>query len=439
MALPGAWCVWALFTTLVVVGVWKWMVRTGELIAPRPIFLGTIALYTLPRSAYLLWFERAPLTSGGLLAGSQHWLILETLALCAAGTVAFLVGHSRLSAIRTASSIDFTVPSADPNRAFWISAAAIAIGITALLYLIIAVGGLSYALRHQFELGTLLATKQPVFQLTRLLLIPIALLLIDEERHASRISIWVLAIVASLLLFPLGRRMFLVVAVGYPIALYHLLVRPIRIRWLISGAVLFGTLVFSLGYLRLLGTAGLSQAASVFRTSPSSVVHFMFNGTGELKIFDAATIIVRDVPDEFDFTMGKTFLRVPVMVIPRAAWTTKPVTLGEVIVSRYLPQLHTGYPPLAIGEFYAAAGPFGVILGCFLLGWVSRVAWEWWLRNRGPGNASLYLAFCFFVFDFVRVGDPSRTMWFFILGSASLIISFSASASRTHPIPEPAS
>jgi hypothetical protein len=106
----------------------------------------------------------------------------------------------------------------------------------------------------------------------------------------------------------------------------------------------------------------------------------------------------------------------------------KPVTLGEAIVGRYLPKLRTGYPPSAIGEFYSAGGQFAVILGFFGLGWLGRAGWEWRKRNPGTGNASIYLAFCFFVFDFTRFGDPSRTLWFFLIGGTFLTLAFCAAA-----------
>jgi len=217
-------------------------------------------------------------------------------------------------------------------------------------------------------------------------------------------------------------------ALSYPIVLYHLTLRRIPLRWMLPGGVIIGGLLFSFSFLRLIGIERLGKAAQVFMRQPESAVHFALGTTGELKIFDAATIVVRDVPEELPLNYGVTFLRIPWMVIPRRIWTDKPVTLGEVIVSRYLPQLNTGYPPTAIGEFYAAGGAFAVVLGFFGLGWLGRAGWEWRTRRPGVGNASIYLAFCFFVFDFTRVGDPSRTVWFFLIGAAFFTLAFSMAA-----------
>jgi hypothetical protein len=123
------------------------------------------------------------------------------------------------------------------------------------------------------------------------------------------------------------------------------------------------------------------------------------------------------------------------MAVPRRLWKDKPRTSGHIIVDKYLPQLRTGYPPMAIGEFYWAAGWLGVVVGFLGLGWISRAGWEWHERNRGIANASLYLLFCFFVFDFSRVGDPGRAIWFLVVGAAMTVLTFGAAARTSMPAP----
>ena len=433
-----AWLTWLLLAAAISAGGWVWFHKSREPIAPLPIFLTTVALYVLPRPAYLLWFNRAPLTSGGLLLEDQHLLIATTLVVYLVGVGAFLIGHSRSSAATIAGHISFSLPEPHKKRAYFVSVVAMVVGGAALFDVLTSVGGPAYALRHQYEMSNLLGGKQPLLQLTRLLILPIALMLVRRSPNSpqsSRPLVWLFAIVVAIALFPLGRRSLVVLALAYPVALYHLEVRPIPIRWLVLGVLATAPVISSLSYLRGFGSSHLNQAASVFRQHPASAMHFAFNATGELKVFDATTIVVRDVPDEMDYTAGRTFARVPFMVIPRRLWANKPVTLGEVIVARNLPHLQTGYPPSAVGEFYAAAGPFAVVLGCFCLGWVARLGWEWSRRHQGVGNASVYLAFCFFIFDFTRVGDPSRTIWGLIIGATSLTLAFCTSAGTGTPAP----
>lgn len=405
----------------------QWLRHTGEIIAPFPIVLSTIGFYFLTRAAYLLWFDRAPLTSAGLLPEEQSRLIARTLALGVVASVAFAAGHGARSASAACDRLQFSLPEANLRRAGWIAGSLGLVGLAALAYIIRSVGGISYALGHQYELSDLLKGKLILFEVSRLLIVPAVLLLIDPVQRRSRWWAWLIALGAALLLYPLGRRSFLALALGYPVALYHLTVRRIPLRWLLPGAVAAAAFLFTLGYVRLMRGDRLERVLTVLSRQPWIAVHFL-NASGELKVFDAATILVRDVPQDMSFTYGATFARVPWMMVPRTLWPDKPATLGNVIVSRYLPNLRAGYPPTAVGEFYAAAGPVAVLGGFLVLGWLARVGWEWRKRHPGIGNASAYLMLCFFMFDFTRVGDPSRTVWFFLLGLTFFTTAFCLSA-----------
>ena len=426
-----AWLTWFLLAIGITTAIVVWVRQTGELIAPLPICLATIAFYVLPRAGYLLWFQRAPLTSAGLPAEDQAMLVTKTIGVVIAGVAAFLLGHRSSSAVFAGTHLRFSLPEPTDARAIWIGGLLWLTGLGAVAYLVYSVGGIASTLANQYRISTLLPGREPIFELTRLMIVPTALLLIDPRHSRSRWWVWSMAIVATLVLLVLGRRAYVAPAAFYPIALYHLRVRRISTRsWLLMAMVGAVTL-FSLSYVRLLGSRTLSQAMQVFANDPSLAVHFAFAANGELMIFDAATIIVRDVPSEMPYNYGSTLARVPVWAIPRAIWTEKPVTLGETIVNRYLPNVHAGYPPMAVGDLYAAAGVFGVILGFSCLGWIARGGWEWYRRRGGSGNASVYLAFCFLIFDYTRVGDPSRTIWFFLLSLASLTMAFSLSARPT--------
>jgi len=202
---------------------------------------------------------------------------------------------------------------------------------------------------------------------------------------------------------------------------------------MLAGGAAGAVTLFVVGFARLLTMSRIEQVVGSFSRRPSAAIHFTFNAVGELKIFDATSLVVRDVPDLIPYNYGTTFARVPWMIIPRRLWHEKPVTSGHLIVQRYLPNLRTAYPPMAIGELFAAAGWLGVLIGFFVLGWVSRVVWEWHQRHAGSGNASVYLLYCFFVFDFIRVGDPSRTIWFSLIGAFLTALVFAVSASYSGP------
>lgn len=423
-----SWTLWVVLLFTVLHCIQRWFSETRELVAPVPICLATIGFYVLSRAAYLMWYGEAPLTSAGLLQAEQLETIAMALAMALVGVLAFTLGSGRRSADRAAARIRFALPDPDPSRAVWIAGGAALLGVAALAHLITSLGSIEYALRHQYELSILLQDKQPVFQLTRLLIVPSALLLVDPARRRSRPLVWTFAVAVAVALFLLGRRGFVVMALGFPLALHHLTVRRIPTPWFLAFALPGMIGLFALGYLRLLGGDRLGQTARIFTKDPATAIHVAFNATGELKIFDALTIVVRDIPSEVDFSYGTSFARVPWMIIPRQLWHEKPVTLGETIVRRYVPGLRTGYPPTAIGEFYAAAGPLGVVLGFFAFGWIARLGWAWYQRRPGVGNATAYLTLCFFAFDFTRVGDPSRTGWFFLLGILFFSFAFSVAS-----------
>jgi hypothetical protein len=425
------WVVWFATALLVVLGIAWWVRRTGEIVAPLPICLGTVG-YVLPRAAYLLWFGRAPLTSGGLTPDAQTSLIVTTVLAIAAFVMGALVGSTRPSAIRVGAAIRFSVPDPEFARARWVAAAAGAAGGVVLLYMFSSLGNISYALSHQYEMNTLLQGKQSTFQLTRLTVAAVMLLLIDPASHKSRVWVWALSLALAAIFIPFGYRVYIVLPIALPIGLYHLTVRPIRLRWMIPGALLGATMLLGMVYIRLLSVRRLEQATAIFSNSPVTAAHFAFNSTGELKIFDAATIILRDVPEFWPYNYGKTFLRAPWMAVPRRLWPEKPYTAGHVIVARYLPTLRTAYSPTIVGELFLAAGWVGLVLGSFVVGWICRVAWEWRVRHAGVGNASLYLLFCYFVFYVTRVGDLSAALWFFIPGAVMTVGAFALSSGGRH-------
>lgn len=427
--MAAAWVAIALLALVTLGGVSWWVMRDGELIAPMPIGLATVGLYVIPRAAYLLAFDRAPLTSAGLTQARQVGLIAATVLAAFVGVLGLLAGHRARWAIRTGTRLRFTVPASDPTRVLWVGGAAAFVGVLVLIYLFASLGNLGYALRHQYEVNVILEGKQWLFQLARLVVVAVLLLLVEPMSGNSRPWVWVFAFAAALAFVPFGYRALVVLAVGSPVALYHLAVRRLSTRSMVIGALLAASALFTMGFVRLLSTRGVERALSALSKRPVTAVHFAFNAVGEFKTFDAASIVIRDVPEVMPYNYGETFFRVPWMIVPRRLWPEKPVPSGYIIVQRYLPNLQTAYPPMAVGELFAAGGWIAVFVGFFGLGWASRVVWEWHRRHPGPGNVSVYLLYCFFVFDFIRVGDPSRTMWFFLLGATMTAFAFAASAS----------
>jgi len=339
-----------------------------------------------------------------------------------------LVGFNRPSAIRFGKAIRLSIPEPEPSRVRWVAGAAGALGLVVFVYMYISLGSISYALSHQYEMNTLLEGKQSTFQFTRLTIVAVMLLLVEPASGRARRWVLVMGLVLAAAFFPFGYRVYIILPIALTIGLYHLAVRPIKLRWMIPGAFAAAMLLLGMVYVRRLPVRQLRQAAAVFVGNPTEAVHFAFNSVGELKIFDATSILIRDVPEFLPYNYGVTFARAPWMAVPRRLWPEKPLSTGYLIVDRYLPALRTAYPPTLVGELFLAAGWIGLIIGSFVVGWFCRAGWEWHIRHKGVGNASLYLLFCYLVFYLTRVGDLSAALWFFVPGAAMTAGAFALSA-----------
>lgn len=427
-----AWTAWLALSTSCIVSALVWLRRTREIVAPVPILVGTIGLYVLPRAAYLLWFGRAPDSSAGLLEQDQAHLIASTLAVINIGVLAFLLAHQS-PAIRTwGRSIRFTLPDPDPYRAAVTAGLVLALGVAAFALLLRQIGGWRYVVQNQSLVSDLLQGKGILLNLTRVIAIPAGLLLIDRARHRTRWWVWLFVLFAVLCYAILGRRSLIAFALAYPLLLYHWSLHSFPWKRLAVAGVIAVLTLTAYSYVRLLGIDRIGQASRVVVTHPQAAVHFLFS-TGEFRIFDATTIIVRDVPEVIAPNFGTSFIRVPWWIIPRTLWETKPVTLGETLVGQYMPNIRGGHPPMIFGELYAAGGIFAVILGMFCFGWMTRLGWEWGTRHRGVGDGSMYILFCYFVYDFTRVGDPSRTLWAAVIAAVMFAGVFCLSAPSSAP------
>lgn len=429
-----AWVAWGLLTVLVVGGTVVWWRQTGEILAPLPIFLWALGMYAIPRVAFLLGAGESPLTSGGLVRDAQLVLIAKTTLLIAAAIGAFAIGHRSRRGAAAGGQARFSVPEPDPVRVWFVALATAAVGFGSLYWLIHTIGGVRFVIAHQAQLELYLQGKGALMTLSHLVLVPIGLLFLHPATRRMRVTPWLLGALALGSYSILGRRSFVVAAIAYPALLFHLCVHRIKLRYVIAMGIPAAASVVALSFVRMMGTVRLGAALQIMKGHAGLLSHFVLGSSGEFALFDALSILVRDVPDVFPYSYGATFLRVPFQLVPRGLWVDKPVTLGEVVVSRYLPQVKTGYPPFAVGELYAAGGVFAVLIGMVLFGMLCRAVWEWHRRHRGGvGNAVVYIAFINFVFDFTRVGDPSRTLQTFAFGAMFFVIAFSIAAPRSAP------
>jgi len=427
-----AWTCWLALVAVVLISAVRWLRRTGEFLAPLPIAAATVFLYVSIRVAYLLIAHQAPTTSDAVARSEQLRLISKCLCLVLGGYVAFLLGHRVRWAARAGADLKFALPAPVASRALPTAMILGACGFGAFLLVIESLGGPAYAFAHQAQMTELLQGKGVLYNISRLMIVPSGLLFLKTGPGWRRVpaAVWASALLSTLCFAVLGRRSVIVMAIGYPVLLYHLCVRPIPARLVVIAGMPAAACLVALSFVRLIGLHSFFAMLHILRRYPSLLANFFFNSSGEFKIFDALTIVVREVPRHMPYSDGMTFLRVPFMVIPRAFWFHKPVTLGETLVATYVPNLKAGWPPMIFGELYATFGPLAVLVGMFLFGALCRGVWEWHRSHAGVGNATVYILFCYFVFDAVRVGDPARTILAFVTAVVFFTFAFGLAAAR---------
>jgi hypothetical protein len=142
--------------------------------------------------------------------------------------------------------------------------------------------------------------------------------------------------------------------------------------------------------------------------------------------FDSLAWVLDTYPRYFDYSYGLNYIdRWFIQAVPRALWPGKrwlyhpsdPAGLGEYF---------SGCTTSAVGDFYLAFGPAGVVVGMFLLGLLSRV---WYLLYQAHG-AKVWFAtlYCMVMSYYPQLGRDGIAaapgMLFFILVPMVLALIF---------------
>lgn len=319
----------------------------------------------------------------------------QTLVLGFLGAVGFVIGHEsswgrRLGRKRSRAA-------ADANLTQVVTIALVLALVGVVLYglflalqgasLAVVLAGRSDALRGAIQGSTKYYLFGP------LLLIPTALILVAVGMERRQKGLYVLAGIAGGILFLIagatGSRGSLLPLVGGFVVYFY----STRRKRPSGAAIVVGICVALTVSSFLLATrntnvreqVGFSGAVSQIVTQPQSIFEPLYRGQDAAEapaLASALTVIPEQVHHTYGRgTLGDVLLR----PVPRAIWPGKPPPPREAVIQALWPRAYASRA--ASPEFstllywYLDGGPIGVFVGLFLLGLLSRAAFESFMSN----------------------------------------------------------
>lgn len=150
--------------------------------------------------------------------------------------------------------------------------------------------------------------------------------------------------------------------------------------FLIVGAVIVFISLMGIINLTRQYNAGLSVSRLESRKSDES---YYRSGLRESLIFQTTGAVIDMVPDRHPYAGFQPIVSTLLFPIPSAIYKDKNSAeyLFSFLDAVYGKKYSKGAAILSFGEYYLAFGWFGLIGGCFLVGWIFRKLWNWFLFN----------------------------------------------------------
>lgn len=160
----------------------------------------------------------------------------------------------------------------------------------------------------------------------------------------------------------------------------------------------------------------------------TSTINYMMQFRA-IDTFDNTAFVIENIPDEYDYYYGETYLAILVQFIPRSIWEDKPVSFGaplgllkkagirEFSIDKWKNIINAfSYSPGFLGEAYANFGFTGIIILSMLFGIISKVYDLNINTNEAISDVNIlpYLAFLSSFFLILR-GDMLMATYYSIL------------------------
>lgn len=228
----------------------------------------------------------------------------------------------------------------------------------------------------------------------------------------KRRTIFLQTVLFSILAFFLGSKASILT---YPViaAFYtHFRIRRIRTRAILLGSALLLFLVLALQWIQ--STAGTLS--------------------GALRYFDYFSYSARFIErfPHFRFRYGQVVASDLWYYVPRALYPEKPYAYGQNLLIGFMNPgfestvRHTGFTPgmLPWSVGYADFGIFGVVGAALVTAWISKAAFEYFLKNRDFVSfvLLLQLGFVYYIELFPNAPFPIFWIWFLLEGAMFWIL-----------------
>lgn len=274
-----------------------------------------------------------------------------------------------------------------------------------------------------------------------LLAVPGSLLLLGSERSRPSIAtLLAVGALAALLVqaITVGQRSIVFYVLGSLGVLYYARRnrRPSVRTVAIGGAIALLVVVNGLEVLR--GTAQVGQPIDVTLVSasdftPQAATERLLTG-GSTEMLPALALQIETEGRVWEVTPGYLALAVATHWIPGGAWAGKPPSSDELLYSRFFPshyELNKANAQFSVlGGFYFDSGLFGVFVGMFALGVLSRLVGG--LLSAASANGAAHLLYAPFIPLFVVLlrGDIPLTLGLALYMYAPLALAMASSRSH---------
>ncbi|MFB6286745.1 MAG: hypothetical protein ABEK03_09280 [Candidatus Bipolaricaulia bacterium] len=238
-----------------------------------------------------------------------------------------------------------------------------------------------------------------------------------DDRAVKRLSFWGLFVLSLALVFgATGSRS----GVLFPI-LFLLLIWSIRHHRIpfktIGGAAVVG--VFLIGFLgqlrgdRSLLTQPFSGSTADVAASPTEGFSEGIRAIAEYSgSAEGMYPVLARVPDEESLLLGKSYLSLLALPIPRAVWLNKPEAAGTLAGKVFFDSPGRGVPPGSVGEAYWNFHVLGIIAVFLAWGWFLKWIGRVYLENRESGAVVAFYAVTLLI---ARPHSPTLYEWILTL------------------------